>query len=353
MYRLAEAVVVIVGLAAVMLGTDAQSEATQRLCMTIDAVIAGIFAVDYVATLAFAAVRHLTRVPEATGRQWALSVDGMIGLATFLPLALAAPFAWNPYGAPLFGVIWILRLGRYSPSTGMLVRVLLRERNSVVGVLALFAVVLLLGATLMLVLERSAQPEHFDTMPHTLWWAITTLTTTGYGDMVPVTPLGRMLGGIVMISGIILFGLLAGILATGFSAEVRRQEFLRNWDIVASVPIFHRLGAGTIGELAGLLRRRDLPRDAVVTRKGAPGTSMYFIVSGDVEVELPSGAVRLGPGHFFGEMALLTGAPRSATVVTVTDTCVLELDIADLRMLGASHPELTELIEHEAHLRTR
>ena len=352
LYRLAEAVAVVVGLAAVVYATDAQTTMARLICLSVVAAVAGLFALDYFATLMLPNMRQLSRVPDASGREWAASSDGIIGLITFLPMALAAPFAWNPFGAPLFGALWILRLGRYSPSLSMLMRVLLRESKSVVGVLGLFAMVLLLGATLTLVLEHSAQPDHFDSLPHALWWALATLTTVGYGDMAPVTTLGRIVAGLVMICGIILFGLLAGILASGFSAEVRREEFLRNWSIVASVPIFHKLGAGTIGDLAGVLRPREMPANVVVTRKGSPGSSMYFIVSGGVKVELTAGAVRLGPGHFFGERALLTGERRNATVVTVTDTVLLELDIADLRMLASSHPELTSLIEDAASQRS-
>jgi len=347
-YRLVEAVVVVIGLAAVVLETEAQSAAMRLGCLSVVAAITALFAGDYVATLMLPNMRRLSRAPDASGREWASSSDGIIGLVTFLPMAAAAPFAWHPFGAPLFGSLWILRLGRYSPSLSMLIRVLWRESKSVVGVLGLFVMVLFLGATLTLVLEHDAQPDHFDSLPHALWWALATLTTVGYGDMTPITPLGRIVAGCVMICGIILFGLLAGILASGFSAEVRREEFLRNWGIVASVPIFNQLGAGTIGDLAAVLRPRELPADVVVARKGSPGSSMYFIVSGGVNVELTAGAARLGPGQFFGERALLTGERRNATVVTVMDTVLLELDIADLRMLASSHPELTSLIEDAA-----
>ncbi len=351
LYRLIEAVVVVLGLAAVVLATEAPTATTQLVCLSVVAGVAALFAFDYLGTLTLPQMRRLSRVPDASGHEWARSADGIIGLAAFLPMAAAAPFAWHPVGAPLFGALWILRLGRYSPSLRMLARVLLREGSSVLGVFGLFAMVLVLGGTLTLALEHDAQPDHFDTLPHALWWTLATLTTVGYGDMAPVTVLGRIVAGIVMICGIVLFGLLAGILASGFSAEVRRQEFLRNWGIVASVPIFHRLGAGTIGDLARVLRPREMPANVVITHKGAPGSSMYFIVSGGVKVELAAGSVRLGPGSFFGEKALLTGERRNATVVTATDTVVLELDVLDLRMLASSHPELTKLIEDEATLR--
>lgn len=351
-YRAAETAAVLAGLAAIILGTGAADSAGQEICLAAAAAVTVLFVCDYAAMLCLPRIRRLMRPSAGPWWKWALSPGGVLDLATFLPVLLAIPlFGWTPFGAPLFGALWILRLGRYSRSTTLLARVLLQERHPLAGVLVLSAIVLMLGATLALALERHAQPDHFDSLPHALWWAITTLTTTGYGDLVPVTPLGRVLGGTMMMSGIILFGLFAGVLASGFSAEIRRQDFLRNWDIVASVPMFQKLGAGAISEVAGLLRHIEMPPGAIIVRAGAPGTSMYFIISGAVEVELPAGPVRLGHGDFFGEMALLTGAKRNATIRTIMETTLLELDIADLRRLEATRPELTELIRTEADLR--
>ena len=78
-------------------------------------------------------------------------------------------------------------------------------------------------------LERDVQPATFGSVPAALWWAVATLTTTGYGDVVPITPLGRMVAALVMISGLGVFGLWTGILATGFAAETRRDNFLKTW----------------------------------------------------------------------------------------------------------------------------
>ena len=155
-----------------------------------------------------------------------------------------------------------------------------------------------------------------------------------------------------MISGIVVFGLLAGILATGFAAEMKRRDFLRNWDLVAQVPMFHDVGPGTIADLAGLLRPRELPSRTVVARRGAAGDCMFFIVSGEVEIQLEPKPVRLGRGHFFGEMALVTGATRNATVVTTAATRLLVLDIADFRALASAKPELLDIIHQEAGRRS-
>ncbi len=137
-----------------------------------------------------------------------------------------------------FGFLWTFKLVRYAPGLAGLQRVVRDSRHALLSVLIGFCIVLVVSASLAYLLERTAQPQSFGSMPAALWWAITTLTTTGYGDVTPVTPLGRMLGGIVMVSGIVVFALWASILATGFAEETRRQQFLQTWDLVAKVPFF-------------------------------------------------------------------------------------------------------------------
>jgi voltage-gated potassium channel len=184
-------------------------------------------------------------------------------------------------------------------------------------------------------------------MPLALWWAVTTLSSTGYGDAVPATFLGRLIAGIVMISGLGVFGLWTGILATGFAAEHRRRDFIRNWDLVTRVPFLKNLDPPTVIELTRMLRRLDLAEKTVVVRRGRPGDCMYFIASGEVEVKIEP-PIKLSAGAFFGEMALLTGAPRTANVVTTEATTLLALEVADFHQLTAHHPELARAVAAEA-----
>jgi voltage-gated potassium channel len=211
--------------------------------------------------------------------------------------------------------------------------------------------VLLTAASIAYLLEREANPAVFGSIPAALWWAIVTLTTTGYGDVVPSTVAGRILGGSVMTGGILVFALWSGILANGYAQELRRREFLRTWELVAKVPFFHNIGASLIAEVARLLRPRDYPAGGVVMRRGQPGDCMYFIADGEVEIQLPGQNVYLISGQFFGEVALLTGAPRNATVVATQPSTLLSLDIVDFHELLARQPELARIIHEEAQHR--
>jgi voltage-gated potassium channel len=248
----------------------------------------------------------------------------------------------------LFGLFWVLKFGKYSTGLILLGRVIRNAADSLLSVLLGFVIILIAAATGMYLLEGASQPEQFGSIPLAMWWGIVTLTTTGYGDIVPLTVIGRLLAGTVMVCGIAMFGLFAGILASGFADELRRREFLQTWDLVARVPFFQTLGADKIAAVAKLLKRREMSAGQVVMRRGHPGDAMYFLVSGEVEVELAAGPIGLSSGSFFGEVALITGEPRSVTVTTTAACVLLELDVADFRRLASESPEMLHAISEEA-----
>ena len=219
------------------------------------------------------------------------------------------------------------------------------------SVLIVFIIVLIAAGTATHILERETQKQLFGSIPAALWWAVVTLTTTGYGDVVPQTVGGKMVGSVVMVSGIIVLALMTGILATGFSEEERRREYLRVWDQVTKVPMFNELGTVTVSEIVGKLRVRHYPTRFVVVRRGEPGDSMFFISEGEVEVRLPHGSVKLAQGGFFGEMALLDRLPRSATIATTQPTTLLVLYASDFYEVASHIPSLVESVEREARRR--
>jgi voltage-gated potassium channel len=106
-----------------------------------------------------------------------------------------------------------------------------------------------------------------------------------------------VLARVVLISGILVFALWTGILASGYAEELRRREFLRTWDLVAKVPFFHDVGAAVIADVPRLLRPRDFPTGAVIMRRGERGDCMFFVASGELELRGRRDAI-FGPGDF-------------------------------------------------------
>jgi voltage-gated potassium channel len=342
--------VVLAGLAAVVLASDPGFHDGVEPVVVVALVMFGI---EYLGRL-WVAPERVRCAAEKAGlarRRWASSPLGVVDLLSALAIPAALLAGVPAIEADLLGVLWVFKLARYSQGLAVLGRAVCMEAEPLLGVLFAFLVVLLCAAVLAHVIEGEGQPEVFGTVPKALWWTIVTLTTTGYGDVVPQTAAGRLLGGVVMMCGIGVFALWAAILATGFSQEMRRRAFVKTWDLVARVPLFRDVGASVIAEVAQRLRQREVAPGGTVVRKGEPGDCMYFIVSGEVEIELPSRSLHLTDGDFFGELALITGERRNATTTASKETQLLVLDIADFRDLAARYPVLTNAIQREAERR--
>jgi voltage-gated potassium channel len=307
------------------------------------------------ACLAFFVFEWVVRLRSARvagrGLSYALSGRGLVDAVAAVAVPLALVFGADPKSAWLLGAFWVLKVVPGVPGLRQLRRVLVLESGPLLSVLVIFLMVLFLASVAVYFLERDVQPATFGSVPAALWWAVVTLTTVGYGDVVPITPLGRLVAAVVMICGLGVFGLWTGILATGFAAETRRDNFLKTWESVSKVPFFAALGPAAIADVTHMLRIMDLPARTMIIRKGQAGDCMYFIAAGEVEVDLPGKKVRLGDGAFFGEMALLGNNLRSANITTTRVSRLLVLDLVDFRMLMARHPDLAATIDAEAKRR--
>ncbi|GAB4405741.1 MAG: ion transporter [Bacteroidia bacterium] len=124
----------------------------------------------------------------------------------------------------LFRIIRIFKLVRYVSALGIIVNVFRHKRDELIISLVFILFILLLVSCMMYFVEHEAQPEAFSSIPATMWWGVATLTTVGYGDIYPITPLGKVLGGVIAILGIGLFALPAGILAAGCADELQQSR---------------------------------------------------------------------------------------------------------------------------------
>ncbi len=119
---------------------------------------------------------------------------------------------------------WAARLGRYFEGIRTLGKVLQSKAVDLVTVVIVLAVMLVLASAMMYYAEHLAQPDDFGSIPEAMWWSIITLTTVGYGDVSPVTPLGKVMAGIIAVMGIGMFALPAGILGSGFLDEIQKRN---------------------------------------------------------------------------------------------------------------------------------
>jgi voltage-gated potassium channel len=283
--------------------------------------------------------------------RYAVSAIGVIDLLVILPFYLGAVLPMSADWALVLRLLVLLKLGRYAPALPLFAAVIRTESRPLFAALIALVVLLVLNSGVMFVLEHETQPRAFGSIPQSMWWAIVTMGTVGYGDVVPVTPLGKLFGGFVMILGIAMFAVPAGILATGFAVELRKRDFVVTWQTVARVPLFAGLDAARIAEIARLLKREIVPAKYAVVRRGEAAEAMFFIMAGEVEVDLQPVPRRMGRGQFFGEIALLRDTVRTATVTTVSECELLSLDVADFRRLLDAHPDLRASITRVADQR--
>ena len=154
------------------------------------------------------------------------------GIMPLIDLLAIAPFYLPVLGLDLrafralrlFRLLRIAKLGRYTSALGLIGHVVRSKREELITTVVFILLLLLFASSLMYFAERDIQPEVFGSIPASMWWAVTTLTTVGYGDVSPVTPVGKVLGSVVAILGVGIFALPTGILGSGFVEAIENQK---------------------------------------------------------------------------------------------------------------------------------
>ena len=178
-----------------------------------------------------------------TDPRWAHPIWGRIRYAltpmAIVDLLAVLPFYLVMFNLMLFGrvrdlrflralrllrIVRVMKLARYIRSVHIITRVVRERRNELYMTLILSAMLLVLSSSLMYYVEHDAQPDKFSSIPASMWWSAVTMTTVGYGDICPVTPLGRVIAAVVALMGIGLFALPTAILGSGFIEAMREER---------------------------------------------------------------------------------------------------------------------------------
>ncbi len=197
-----------------------------NVLMLFEYVSLAIFAVEYILRV-WVAPEKVSSSKETLFKQrlrYMLTPMAIVDLLAIMPMLLGFFFSDNLFMLRMARLIRGFKITRYSRSMSLLISVLKREAGTLFSTFFILGVVIVLAATGIYLVEGDVQAENFGSIPKALWWSTITLTTIGYGDVVPITGFGRFLGGLISIVGITMAALPAGVLASGFSSELNRRR---------------------------------------------------------------------------------------------------------------------------------
>ena len=196
-----------------------------------------VFGTEYILRLWSAVAKEDSahKTPFGKRIEYILSFNGLVDLAALLPSLISmfvgsADLRW----IRVVRILRLLKMSNYSTALEDLGSAIYEERQSFLAALYLFTLALFIASALMYVLEHQAQPEAFASIPESMWWALITLTTVGYGDVSPITTLGKMVGALTALIGVCTVALLTGIIASAFTSQIEKRKALMEAEIAAA-----------------------------------------------------------------------------------------------------------------------
>ena len=219
--------VILLAVGAGVLATEPSFTAEfHQAIITAELVFGGIFLLEYLARVYAAAEEPGEQSSWAKRWKFIRSpigiIDLVVVLSTLAPLVTADAAILR--FVRLFRVFAVMKFGRFSLALKTVWQAIADRADDLIVTAALAFVFVLAGATALYIVEGHIQPEEFGSIPRALWWAVITLTTVGYGDAYPVTAAGKMIGGVLALSGIAFVAMPTGIIAAAFSDAMQRRR---------------------------------------------------------------------------------------------------------------------------------
>jgi voltage-gated potassium channel len=272
----------------------------------------------------------------------------IVDLLSFAPYFIALAFggAVDLRALRVLRLLRLLKIARYSQAMPALLGVLYAERRALFGAFILLVFTVCVSGEIMHLIEGSAQPRAFGTLPGAMYWAITTLTTVGYGDETPITWAGKLFASVTMVTGLVLFALPVGIIATGFVNGLHKREFTITWSMVKRQPLFDGLDVGAIRHILDTMGASVVQDHTRIAVAGQDANMFYLVISGRAHAEDESGSWDIEAGDIIGEETL-DEAVYTRTVWARTEMRMMNLMGEDLRRLARKYPLLRQRIKNE------
>jgi voltage-gated potassium channel len=247
----------------------------------------------------------------------------------------------------IFRLLRLVKLARYSQALPALLAVLYAQRSALFASFILSLCAMCASGELMYIAEGGVQPHVFGTMPDSMYWAITTLTTVGYGDKVPITPVGKFIAGLTEVTGLLLFALPIGILANGFVSDLHRRQFAITWSMIKRQPLFLAMDLNAVSEILDALSAKLIREHTQIATTGQNANTLYLIASGRASLEGKNESYELEPGDIFGQESLEVGAECQSTITARSEMRLLVLAGDDLRRLARKYPVLHQRLTNQ------
>ena len=221
-------ILIVVNLIAVCLETiDSLFLEYKTIFVSVELVSVSIFSIEYVLRIWSRPSAPDEYGKTATSKRlgYIFSFTGIIDLLAILPSIL--PLLLGGVDLRWLRILRLMRLlkfSHYSSALEDLFSAVQHERRSFAATLYLLILAILISSSLIYVFEQNVQPEHFGSIPDAMWWTVVTLTTVGYGDIVPMTVAGKLVATLTALMGVCVVALLTGIVATGFTNQVSMRR---------------------------------------------------------------------------------------------------------------------------------
>lgn len=268
-----------------------------RIALTIEAMTVAFFALDYLLRLFTAKVKYAKCSEARALIKYISSFGGLVDLCSFLPYYLPVFFPSGVVAFRMFRVARIFRLFRitaYYDSLSVITEVINSKKQQIMSSVFLIAILMVASSLCMYSLENAAQPDVFTNAFSGIWWAVSTLLTVGYGDIYPITTMGKVFSIIVTFLGVGMVAIPTGIISAGFvdqySRIKRMSEYVRTEEV-------HFLKI--------LLEEKDVWVGKTIKDLGLPIGTIVAAVKRNGKVIVPRGSTQL----MVGDMLVLGAEP--------------------------------------------